>query len=702
MQSQPPRRGADVHLRYEEWADLLGTHFFNPDMAGKPVHFCPDDVALAEVVGLSSELAIKSLVESVRSRISPTHHSNIFQRAMQEGTRWKLDGGVGYPPFLPLLGLSVLAAIRMAHTDGVASHNYYLRFNELLGLSGRGMPKGYDATFPYLWSLYGWWLNDVNQGALGISTVREDASRPNQGYSISQALLRRSDRQRLTFFFQWLGLDAAEPVDARELLPRFKAWASGRQGLSAGLQYMLAHDEFDDRLAEALEGEAARWDGVLRDEHGRKVGRIHLTLVLFPRLQIGAVAARPPGFPERQTYSTNAGGGGTIELVSSEEGWYDTPLPPTLVETVLQEGLRLTSSEYILSVKPDVVIPFRANFDLGCWSSVRQIRPKETHWVLVHRQHARQVTAFLQQFGAEGWRQQNLGPPLGDAWTLLRDVVLDEVPERIPSESLRRLIPAPTNRVSMQGGLEIERRYYLSGGEPDIWIPAAGSEDAPMTIVIDEQKEEAAPETYVRLSSRGLAAGAHEIAVDGAEFRFRTMYTTGVREPAQSRSLIHVIAESAGHRGRTLGVRPYCEDDEQNTCVAGSLIFGSSVDTAYEMRPLVLPVGPRQLFLLGAVPGQVERPEQVPVPAWLRHQQLESNRFEWHPSFAVAWVIEKWSPGGWRFRLRHELDPAAAAPEGVTEQDLEDWCELLQLEGPCGEREAAAWGRFRTVAEGLQ
>lgn len=683
-------------LTYEDWVVLLGEHFFTAEAAGRPVRYCPDDEILSELSRLNEAAAVASLASCCRSRTSRRHAYNIFQRALQEGTRWKVGGAEGFPPFLPILALAVLAAVHMAQSDGIASTNYYKRFRELLDLPGRGMPKGYDETFPYLWKSLDWWLSDHLGGQRGLSTISEDPNWTNIGFALTQALIRRSDRQRLTFFFQWMGFEPGESVEPEELFARFKAWAPGRVGLSNGIQVMVSKPEYEERLSAALAAEAARWDGSLRDEHGRRVALLHFTLRLNPQIQLGLMAPRPDGFPEQAWFSGADGRG--IDLSSSDEGWYDQELTGPWVAMGLESGFRLTSGELVLEMRPDEVIPFRGNLDLGCWSSVRQLAPRETHWVLSAQKHSSELARFFSRYAAEGWSKEAVGPPLGDAWTLFRDVAVNEVPESELPGVLARLLPTPTNRASLQGGLPMPgHRYYLVGGEPDLWIPSGGPDETYVEVSIDGLAEEARPSSLISLSQRQLVPGMHEVVVGGSSLQFRTMETSGVREPPQSRSLVHVIENRNGEPIATrIGARQFSDEDLTNTCVSGSLIFGAiSSEAEGEVPPLVLPVGPREIYLLGRVPGQIGQPQQVAAPGWLRSQHLESNRFEWHPSFEVIWIVLRWNPGGWHYRLKTPVPPGTTSQD--EDLDLDLWAEILELEGPEGDA-ATLWAQYRATA----
>src|SRR5262249_36919218 len=132
--------------------------------------FFVDDDILAEVLGTDAEVAVSDLVAAVQSRMGSADQ-NMFYPVLRDASIWKRAGGIGCPPFLPLLALGVLAAAHMAREGDVAAHNYYRRFRDLVGLGGSGMPRGYDDTFPTLWNWLTWWLDQVKEGSVGVSTI---------------------------------------------------------------------------------------------------------------------------------------------------------------------------------------------------------------------------------------------------------------------------------------------------------------------------------------------------------------------------------------------------------------------------------------------------------------------------------------------------------------------------------------------------
>ena len=398
LSSQPANRTSgevclpERALTYADWTKRLCEHFFRRERSGLPVTLFVDNDVLGALEGSGDgDRAVASLTAAVRSRLTPDSYARRFHRIDDECTKWKVDGAHGCPPSLPLLAVAVLAGTHMAREAGIAPNNYWKRFDDLLGL-GRGDRKGITEVLPGLWDQLTWWLDTRHNGELGRSTIQEDSWWTIIGYALSQALFRESDRQHLTEFFYRIGLAPAEEVSPSELLQYFKAWVP-KSRLSPGAKQMAGDSRYDERLAALLVDEASRWDGVLRDEKGRRIGSLVLMLEPFPQPSYRVGAERPVGFPEEAAFTGERGF--SIALTASVEGWFAEAWP--LHVEWLTNGLRLESDEFVLAFRGAPVLVLGKNRDLGCWASVRRLEPSEEHYVLAHESQASAVESFLDE-----------------------------------------------------------------------------------------------------------------------------------------------------------------------------------------------------------------------------------------------------------------------------------------------------------------
>lgn len=480
------RAVADVATRQQptthgEWAAALATWFFRPAYAQSHVMFLVDDAALGAIYGGDPEDALRSLVTAIRPKLRRRTPARLFSDIERTTRRWKLDGGDGAPPCLPLLALTVLAATRMARSSDRAGHNYYKPFIEVLGLevSEHDLIGAYGETIPDLWHMLLWWLDERHHGELGWSTISSGEHLTRIGYADSQTLFHSSDSDKLTRFLSWLGLAPGETIATDELLAYFRLWAARHEDdLTPGAKVMLREDESPRQLTEILGRSAAAWQGVLRDDRGRTEAAILLTLRTFPRPSLGMIAERPDGFPACLSVQCRDE---QLELVAdadesdSASAWYHVDLRPTA--RALEDGITLTSAGRALRLAGAGIHVLHKHPDLGCWASSGRLRPGEPAWLLIRRGLSGHVEAFLGKHarrsgtGAEwSWVERDDIAPAG--WRLMRDVVVDAAPANVGGE-LDPLRPRLQTRLSLRGGLPLARGrdVYLTGGEPDLWLP---------------------------------------------------------------------------------------------------------------------------------------------------------------------------------------------------------------------------------------
>lgn len=692
-----------AYYSYREWAERLDKRFFGPQFSGRPVTLFVDDEVVADLIpGEVAGSAIRSLSSAVRGRLELTG-SNLFRPVEDDYRRWKMTGSQGASPSLPLLALSVLAATRMAREDGVSSTNYYLRFRQLLDLAGRGEPRGYGETVPWLWTELKSWLNALNHGDFGISTIIGNENFANIGYALSQALFRTADRQRLTHFFQWIDLKPGEAIAAAELLALFRSWAPRRSGVHSGVLKMAESEMFADQLAGILETEAHHWDGGLRDEAGRSLGRILVGAQLFPKPKLALIAQCPSGFPDQATFV--ARGGRSLTLSKAADGWYgEIPVDSAFVVEALRTGLKLESGGFALEYKADRVVPLAENTDVGYWASTRQVHPGDPHWILADRQLSNEVASYLQRHAQTGWGLYERAEVLAPGWTLFRDVVINTAPANVPAE-LSRIAPAVRERPTLWGGLPLNRASdtYLWLGEPDLWIPASFAPEA-QTVRIDDDIRRRPTSGKLQLSKLGLNPSVHKIQVGPSHRQFGTVKTLGNRQAAATGSLGYLLAEEGGRWAATTFVpsqMPGGNDNSRVRLSGASLAQGDSGFWARQVPPLLLPKGAGEYVLLGSSPGQFRRLKEPESAAWLAALPLYSKVFEVSPEFAPVWLIIYWRTAPAEVRLKVAKPPEADPAPQASLDMVSLWAQTFLSTSQATPAAPDLWAEYQRVSESV-
>jgi hypothetical protein len=306
-----------------------------------------------------------------------------FDRIYQDAKAWRGEWPSDRPsPALPLLAASALAVSRMARGMGFASTNYYVHFSGIVGLeNNQRLSTAYGETLPELWIDLGEWMDKVQGGHFGSSTITGHGWFTRYGYALSQTLFRQSDRDRLPLFFKSIGLTAHAIVAAAELLPYFKRWAVGAP-LTPGAKRMITAKSYEEQLGAMLAQAASAWDGAERDHDGRRMGRIALAIEFAgPRGSLVLIGERPDGFPAIADFTTAAGE--LFPLRSSGCGWYDES-PVRLSAEALCTGMTMRhGTQFTLRLFADTVVPFTQNDELGRWLATPRLALGVEHYLLV-------------------------------------------------------------------------------------------------------------------------------------------------------------------------------------------------------------------------------------------------------------------------------------------------------------------------------
>ncbi|MEH1768413.1 MAG: hypothetical protein V7L27_29605 [Nostoc sp.] len=190
---------------YREWNQALIFYFTTGLPRGKRVYLSVDNEIL-EQIG-----------QKFNQKIEDSNWSDDFRRAVREEVvaqgrvnLAKLQGRNldGLPQGVAFLGAMVLAANEMVDEEEISEENYFKRLKAVLGLptseNGRppGMKFGKQGEEP-LWKDWNLWL--MINGFMP-SAHRGCGGKIYINYSISQSLLRRTDKNRLVQLFnekQW-------------------------------------------------------------------------------------------------------------------------------------------------------------------------------------------------------------------------------------------------------------------------------------------------------------------------------------------------------------------------------------------------------------------------------------------------------------------------------------------------------------------
>jgi hypothetical protein len=228
-------------MNYLEWNNAIANHFFNPDMASRPVYLCVHRALLRDLYRGPEPMEDEAVGDFVRAMITgPVGFQsgpNICVQARNAANNWKIwapANNNGIPAFVGYLALFVLAWEEIV--EARRTNAYYPRLNQILrnhGYAGNDVnTTQFQDTTP-LWDELERWANKIRHGDCGrfiIQTVggydRRHIGRPH-----AQALLRSEDISiALPRVFAWGGLEPGDDVSDERMTAALLA-----QGQHAGL-----------------------------------------------------------------------------------------------------------------------------------------------------------------------------------------------------------------------------------------------------------------------------------------------------------------------------------------------------------------------------------------------------------------------------------------------------------------------------------
>jgi hypothetical protein len=689
---------------YEEWSRLLADTFFSVAEESRPVYFAVDDDILDELVEADRKgSGARSLVQAVRPRLNIWDPARLFDPLANEAYAWAGSRPRSpIPPFLAGLAVTVLAASRMDDGDGISATNYYARLREVLDTPN--LPgSAFRETIPSVFRIFREWIDGQPRHRRGTSTVPVVAqpepvpvvAQPEHvGFPLSQVQFRESDRRKLTSFFRQLRLKATDSANAEMLLAPAREWA-GRSGLSPGARRLLRPG--NDRAAIALiASELSRWDESERDERGRRVGQIRLTLQVLGQPRWGMLATRPDGFPSAADFEFDRW---QQRLVSSIDGFYDpvsfSGTGDPLLASLLSGAVSLRCPYGTLRFSAGSVIPLGPDLTVGALASRRRIEPGERFSVLVRPDKEAAVTQLLDGHAREGWNPRPTMSPPG--WLLISDVFVDLPPTNVVDVALRPLVPSVDARPELVGGLQLRGhgrdRVFLTNGEPDLWVPDWLSGQPAVTASIDSRQMDWGPSrSRVALSSMSLEAGTHAVTMGPYDLRFRSVATrvpTPIPQERVCRVTLHIP------RGSQVGGAPADSVD-----VCGATLVGSSERGDGAPAPIHVPYGARRYVGVGSATSMAQDFPEPDRPAWLTETGLIPRTFEVFSRPGLAWILVEWKYRGWSVIPVSDTMPSRALTPSAIDQE---WATVVSAAADAGP-ETGLWSAYvqlaREIADG--
>ncbi len=495
--------------RYLSWNAALAGSWFSVDNAGLPAYLDVEPAVVgnaAETAGLDAgKDPVATLAKIVSQTVwlgggSPLNYQAGRLRAWRSSARQaslRHQLASDPPPVVALLGAFTIAAYRMRADGKHHANAYFPRLFELLEVaeSDRArMTSAFRRLSENLWHGLNEYLTQ-HEGQLGIPTAYALGHR-FVGLPQSQALIRASDRRKLTGFFRAFGLAPGSEVVPGDLERLLDLWIMQKPApVTINLQ-QLWRGTARKRIAGVVAVELSHWDGSLRDAQFEGLPRKgDLSLTALVRRRLGAArlelsfAARFPDPVEADVLRVVSAENAPTIAVMPAVGGRVRPAPASRIDSASLVGAKVevedeATGQHVQRL-PRRVVPLHKDELLGLYVETERIQLAEDALVLVKDESALvdAVTSLLRSCGRYASAFANKGregvdplPNLPDGWLLLSGVQLFAIPQGGGRVELDALSPLTSSQLTLTGGLKLPGRVrkWSSLCPPEIRAVATG------------------------------------------------------------------------------------------------------------------------------------------------------------------------------------------------------------------------------------
>lgn len=467
--------------RYHDWNDAIASCVYPELDHPAPVYLDLESEQVQELallLDVDPEQVEQDLAASVRATLGLRGGpQQVFARHTLELRRWRMarqqeDDRSTPPPVLALLALLSMTAESMRHGDGMSDANYYGRLAQILGEDENKdkIAAGYRRVAERYWKALNDWLTGQD-GHRGLPTAYGLQHR-FVGLPLSQALVRKGDRDRLIGFFQSFGLSPGSQVPPDEIESLLHAWMSRRPSpATKTFERMWKRASARSRIAQTAAVALAAWDGTLptsQGGEGEASSRAALMLELgtFPkrRFKLGILvhAARPleartarilSSAEDAVAVTLHPVGSGALSL--GDEMQLDTS---SLLEGVFELNDSLTNTK--VTRRPKRVVAFKQDPLSQRWVEIEQVLLADEIRIVAHGDLVPRLEQVLERVARPGWtRVSDDFPGIPDGWAVYQDVEVlghpGDLVRKDGFDDLSCLLPLTSRQVRIHGGFQL-------------------------------------------------------------------------------------------------------------------------------------------------------------------------------------------------------------------------------------------------------
>lgn len=476
---------------YIRWNEAIAETLFPEVEESRPVYLDLEDDskrALGEYLSVPWDAVERELVSVVLNTMNLQAHANAYFGGHSHALdRWLAAEFTGAPPpVLPLLAVFSLAAERMSRRHGLSAANYYGRLNEVLGFGPDfNIRASYAKVAERFWGALNWWLDELD-GSRGLPTARAVAHR-HVGLSVSQALVRDADRDKLIDFFVTHGYPPGSTARPSELELALDSWVQQDPSpVSHQLRQLWKRKDERNEICNVVSNALQTWDGrVARHQDGSGAGgrRISLSVHLssFPRKRFALTALaflEDPG-ESREADLLSAGEGQRINLLPGIHSALSVGHPGDIDDHSLLEGiLRIRDSRTGATAQrlPKRIVVFRKDaLSNRMIEATQGVMLGEELVILIRDELKGPVLSLLTECARPGFEKvpdSYAGIPAG--WTAVRGVEMFNSPDDSlvsHAKDLEALRPLSETNLVATAGLALpgltRNRWHL-GSPPEL------------------------------------------------------------------------------------------------------------------------------------------------------------------------------------------------------------------------------------------
>lgn len=475
---------SDIVFQLQELNTALSSVLFDGRYAGKPLYLDIEDEQLQEagaLLGISGAEFAQQAAAATGAVLASADRREALYRYALDARRWLRTASDKPPPFVLMLAVLSMAANEMQGDAEFSANNYYERLFALTGISDAAEKSRVRRAFQvtrYLWEALNEWLRR-HDGALGYPTASPVI--PNwkyAGYPVSQALVRKAERQRLERMFETYGLTPGEAVQPDEMLDYLAEWIPSPD---SGSQFkrLWARQELRLKIAHTASLELASWAGSDRaTSHtgNRQNVTAYLQFGGWLTEEVHILLGISAGSAERAVDEANEL---TFSASPSPFEGVDFLMPhgPLPVSKVLAAGFSAAAKEDQRLVRRGrPIIPFVSASNGPGFREASRVSLITEHAVLCHVLWTKQVETHFQNYALPGWVKQGSASLAGlpEDWVIFRNVEFLNAPEATVPNSLQCLVPLADSSLKMEKGLHLSNDDWHADAGITLQGTAAG------------------------------------------------------------------------------------------------------------------------------------------------------------------------------------------------------------------------------------